>query len=72
MYTAKWSLVWYYNSSESHALNENKCDNVKGSCYEELWQVLNKFSKYHMTILLTSKQNLQAKIFSNWNLETRG
>ena len=56
-----------YNSSESHAINENKCDNIKGSCYEELWQVLNKFSKYHMKILLTSKQRLQEKYFQTEN-----
>ena len=63
--------VWQYNSFESHALNENNSDNMKGSCYEELWQVVKQFSKYHRKILLTSKQNLQEKIFSSWKLGTR-
>jgi hypothetical protein len=35
-----------------HAPTEDKPDDVKGSFYEELKSVFNKFSKYHVNILL--------------------
>jgi hypothetical protein len=35
-----------------HAPTEDKNDDVKGSSYEELERVFNKFPKYHMKILL--------------------
>jgi hypothetical protein len=35
-----------------HAPTEDKTDAVKGSFYEELARVLDKFPKYHMKILL--------------------
>jgi hypothetical protein len=35
-----------------HAPTEDKIDDVKGSFYEELERVFNKFPKYHMKILL--------------------
>jgi hypothetical protein len=35
-----------------HALTEEKSDNSKDSFYEELEQVFDHFSKYHMKILL--------------------
>jgi exonuclease III len=34
------------------APSEEKCDNLKGSFYKELEQVLDHSPKYHMTILL--------------------
>jgi exonuclease III len=35
-----------------HAPAEDKTDDVKGSFYEELERVFDKFPKYHMKILL--------------------
>jgi hypothetical protein len=35
-----------------HAPTEDKIDNVKGSFYEELEHVFDKFPKYYMNILL--------------------
>jgi hypothetical protein len=35
-----------------HARSEEKCDDSKDSLYEELEQVYNHFSTYHMIILL--------------------
>jgi hypothetical protein len=35
-----------------HAPSEEKNDNSKGSCYEELEHVFDHFSKYHVKILL--------------------
>jgi exonuclease III len=35
-----------------HAPTEDKTDDVKGSFYEELERVFDKFQKYHMKILL--------------------
>jgi endonuclease/exonuclease/phosphatase (EEP) superfamily protein YafD len=35
-----------------HALTEDKIDDVKDSFYEELGRVFDKFSKYHMKILV--------------------
>jgi exonuclease III len=35
-----------------HAPTEDKTDDVKGSFYEELQRVFDKFSKYRMKILL--------------------
>jgi exonuclease III len=35
-----------------HVPTEDKTDDVKGSFYEELEHVCDKFPKYHMTILL--------------------
>jgi hypothetical protein len=34
-----------------HALTEDKTDDVKGSFYEEMERVFDKFPKYHMKIL---------------------
>jgi hypothetical protein len=50
----------------AHAPSEEKSDDSKDSCYEELQQVSNHFPKYHMKILLggfTAK--LEKGIFSN-------
>jgi hypothetical protein len=35
-----------------HAPTEDKTDDVKDSCYEEMERVFDKFPKYHMKILL--------------------
>jgi hypothetical protein len=35
-----------------HAPAKDKCDDTKGSFYEELERVFDQFPKYHMTILL--------------------
>ena len=35
-----------------HAASEEKSDNSKDSCYEELEYVFDHFPKYHMKILL--------------------
>jgi hypothetical protein len=51
---------WCYNILLNiHAPTENKIDDVKGSFYEEFESVFDKFSKYHMKILLW---NLNAKV----------
>jgi hypothetical protein len=42
-----------------HAPTEDKTDDVKGSFYEELERVFDKFAKYHMKILL---EDFNAKI----------
>jgi hypothetical protein len=47
----KRSLVSYH-CSELSCTTEDKTDNVKDSFYEELEHVFDKFSKYHMEILL--------------------
>jgi threonine aldolase len=43
---------WSYNTVLNvHAPTEDKTEDVKGSFYEELANVFNKFSKYHINIL---------------------
>jgi hypothetical protein len=44
-----WCLIIVLNI---HALTEDRTDDVKGSFYEELERVFDKFPKYHMKILL--------------------
>jgi hypothetical protein len=49
-----------------HAQTQDKSDDIKGSFYEELEHVLDKFLKYHMKILCSAK--VGRKIFSNQQL----
>jgi hypothetical protein len=55
-----------------HAPNDEKRDDSKDSFYEELEQVFDNFSKYHMKMLLgDSMQNWEDRIFSNRQLGDR-
>jgi exonuclease III len=49
MLRGRWCQVIVLNV---HAPTEDKTDDVKGSFYEELERVFDKFAKYHMNILL--------------------
>jgi hypothetical protein len=42
----------WYRCSEQYAPTEDKIDDMKGSIYEQLERVFDKFSKYNMKILL--------------------
>jgi len=48
-----------------HAPSEEKSDDSKDSCYEELEQVFGHIPKYHMIILLGDFKELGERIFSN-------
>jgi hypothetical protein len=43
---------WFHIILNVHAPTEDKTDDVKDSFYEELERLFDKFSKYHMKILL--------------------
>jgi hypothetical protein len=44
---------WSYNTVLNvHAPTEDKTEDVKGSFYEELENIFNKFSKYHINIIV--------------------
>jgi hypothetical protein len=45
----RWCDIFVLNV---HAPIENKIDDMKSSCYEELEHVFEKFTQYHMKILL--------------------
>jgi hypothetical protein len=49
--------------SNVHTLSEEKSDNSKDDCYEELEQVFDHFPKYHMKILLGDLKELGEGIF---------
>ena len=57
---------WFNVSvSNVHAPSEEKSDDSKDSCYEELEQVFGHIPKYHMIILLGDFKELGERIFSN-------
>jgi hypothetical protein len=51
-----------------HAPTEDKTDDVKGSFYEELERVFDKFPKYHKKIQLGDFNAKVARTFSNRQL----
>jgi len=53
------------NVSNVHAPSEEKSDDSKDGCYEELEQVFDYIPKYYMKILLGDLKEMGERIFSN-------